>query len=311
MITNSKSVRLIGSPVELGAGQIGCAMGTAAIRVAKLRETLEEIGHAVVDLGNLNMRAAEDVVLAGNALNASDIIGWARALNQSAYQTLQEGHFPIFMGGDHSLSMGSVSGAARHAAERSQPLHVLWLDAHSDFNTPQTSPSGNMHGMPVAFCCGEPGFEGVLASDAPVLDPKNVHMLGIRSVDSIERQLISERGVDVHDMRDVDERGIATIVREIVDKVKADKALLHVSLDVDFLDPSIAPGVGTTVPGGATFREAHLVMEMLHEADLVTSLDLVELNPYLDDRGASARMLVNLTASLFGQKIFERRTSVN
>jgi arginase len=218
------------------------------------------------------------------------------------------GRFPLILGGDHSLSMGSVSGMARYAASKDRPLFVLWLDAHADFNSPATSPSGNIHGMPVAFFCGEAEFAEILPKGRPFVDPKNVFQVGIRSVDAREREEIHEHGVNVFDMRAIDEQGIGAIMREILDVVTRANGLLHVSLDLDFLDPEIAPGVGTTVPGGATFREAHLVMEMLSDSGLVSSLDLVELNPFLDDRGKSARILVELTASLFGRRIFDRPT---
>jgi arginase len=204
--------------------------------------------------------------------------------------------------------MGSVSGMARHAQEVGRPLFVLWLDAHADFNSPSTSPSGNMHGMPVAFFCGEAEFAQVLPQNRPLVDPKRVYQVGIRSVDEREREEIAEHGVNVYDMRAIDELGMAQIMRQILDDVRGANGLLHVSLDVDFIDPEIAPGVGTTVPGGATFREAHLIMEMLCDSGLVSSLDVVELNPFLDDRGKSARILVELTASLFGRRILDRPT---
>ncbi|RVN72766.1 arginase, partial [Sinorhizobium meliloti] len=212
------------------------------------------------------------------------------------------------LGGDHALSMGSVSGMARHAQDVGRPLFVLWLDAHADFNSPATSPSGNMHGMPVAFFCGEAEFAPILPKDRPLVDPKKVYQVGIRSVDAREREEIAEHGVNVFDMRAIDEMGMAHIIRQIVDEVRAANGLLHVSLDVDFMDPELAPGVGTTVPGGATFREAHLIMEVLCDSGLVSSLDVVELNPFLDDRGKSARILVELTASLFGRRILDRPT---
>ncbi|RVH90544.1 arginase, partial [Sinorhizobium meliloti] len=208
----------------------------------------------------------------------------------------------------HALSMGSVSGMARHAQDVGRPLFVLWLDAHADFNSPATSPSGNMHGMPVAFFCGEAEFAPILPKDRPLVDPKKVYQVGIRSVDAREREEIAEHGVNVFDMRAIDEMGMAHIIRQIVDEVRAANGLLHVSLDVDFMDPELAPGVGTTVPGGATFREAHLIMEVLCDSGLVSSLDVVELNPFLDDRGKSARILVELTASLFGRRILDRPT---
>ncbi len=304
----SRTIDLIGAPVEVGASRRGCVMGSAALRVAGLEETLASLGYAVTDRGDVAPALDHEVRLAGEARNAPEIAGWTRALSDAAYQSMRRGAFPVFLGGDHSLSMGSVSGVARHAAEAGRPLFVLWLDAHSDFNTPATSPSGNMHGMPVAFFCGEDGFNGILPADRPLVPAKNVYQLGIRSIDPAERDAVGKRGVNVFDMRTLDERGAAAIMRDVIRTVSEARGLLHVSLDVDFLDPDVAPGVGTTVPGGATFREAHLVMEMLCDSGLVASLDLVELNPFLDDRGKSARIMVELTASLFGRRIFDRPT---
>jgi len=192
------------------------------------------------------------------------------------------------MGGDHALSMGSVSGMLRYARDIDRPIFVLWLDAHADFNSPVTSPSGNIHGMPVAYVCGEADLGAILPHDRPLIDPKRVFQVGIRSVDTRERDEIAEHGVNVFDMRSIDENGIGYIMKSILSTVARENGLLHVSFDVDFLDPDLAPGVGTTVPGGATYREAHLIMEMLCDSGLVSSLDLVELNPYLDDRGKSA-----------------------
>jgi arginase len=237
------------------------------------------------------------------------IVGaFTRALEAKVYEVASSGGFPLILGGDHSLSMGSVSGMARYAARVGRPLFVLWLDAHSDFNSPATSPSGNIHGMPVAFFCGEAEIADILPASRPLVDPKKVFQVGIRSVDPHERQEIREHGVNVFDMRSLDEQGVAAIMRRVLDTISAADGLLHVSFDVDFLDPDIAPGVGTTVPGGATFREAHLIMEMLSDSGLVSSLDLVELNPFLDDRGKSARVLVEMAASLFGRRIFDRPT---
>lgn len=281
-------------------------MGPTALRIAGLSEALSDLGHKVTDQGDLTIahaaNATADVTLAGNTKNAASVAGFVRAIEATAFDAVAQGSFPIFLGGDHSLSMGSVSGIARHAAQTGRPQFVLWLDAHTDFNTPHTSPSGNMHGMPVAFFCGEEGFDGILPPARPIVDPRHVHMFGIRSIDTIERDLVLARGVHVHDMRAIDEHGISRLMRGLIDKVRAANGLLHVSVDADFLDPSIAPGVGTPVSGGATFREAHLVMELLHESGLVSSLDLVETNPYLDNRGETSRLMVDLTASLFGRK---------
>ena len=309
MITG-KRIQLIGCPVGEGAGQPGCAMGSAALRIAKIQNELQELGHEVIDSGDLEALSVEEIDLPGKARNVPTIAGWTRSIFKASCQSLEQGYMPVFMGGDHSLSMGSVAGAAQYAAQVGRPLCVLWLDAHSDFNTPITSPSGNMHGMPVAFFCGESGFDGILPTELSKVNPENVFMFGIRSVDSIERKLVSSRGIKIYDMRVIDEFGTSKIIQKIIEEIKGINAMLHVSLDVDFLDPSIAPGVGTTVPGGATFREAHLALEILHESDLVTSLDLVELNPYLDDRGKSARMLVGLTTSLFGQKIIDKTSTI-
>ena len=248
----------------------------------------------------------------GKAHRFADVAAWARLLARETYAVARSGRTPIVLGGDHSLAMGSIGGVARFASEAGRELFVLWLDAHSDFNTPLTSPSGNMHGMSLAMLCREPGLEGVFGGEPHgFIDPARLHLFGIRSIDTGERRLLQNRGVDVVDMRRLDEDGFALSIRRIIDKVRARNGLLHVSLDVDFLDPAIAPGVGTAVPGGATYREAHLVMELLYESGLSPSLDLVELNPFLDERGKSALLLVDLTASLFGRYVYasvERRS---
>ncbi|AXV16608.1 arginase [Neorhizobium sp. SOG26] len=304
----SMDITLIGVPLEEGAGRGGCAMGPAAFRLAGIRKALEELSFTVTDRGDLRPEPASDLSDRPEAKNLPVVAGFVRSLEDSMYQAARNGGIPIALGGDHSLSMGSVSGMARYAAEVDRPLFVLWLDAHADFNTPETSPSGNIHGMPVAFFSGKAELGTILPTDRPLVSPSNVFQVGIRSVDEIERKLIAENGVNVFDMRAIDEFGLAAIMRQVIQKVTEANGLLHVSLDVDFLDPDIAPGVGTTVPGGATFREAHLIMEMLHDTGLVSSLDLVELNPFLDDRGRSARIMVELTASLFGRRVLDRPT---
>ncbi|WP_113893602.1 arginase [Roseiarcus fermentans] len=301
------AITLLGAPIEAGAGVAGCAMGPAMLRTAGIVRTLKDLGHDVVDLGDLapgqpfaHARAPE-----GEARDFAEIAAWARDLARETHAILREGRLPLVLGGDHSLAMGSIGGVAAHAAEIGRKLFVLWLDAHSDYNTPRTSPSGNMHGMPVAMLSGEPGFETMFGDEPRALiDPAHVHLFGIRSIDADERRLLKARGVDVVDMRRLDEDGFAVSIRRIIDRVRAADGLLHVSLDVDFLDPTIAPGVGTAVPGGASYREAHLVMELLYESGLAPSLDLVELNPFLDERGKSALLLVDLAASLFGRQVY-------
>jgi arginase len=307
------SIAILGAPVEAGASAPGAAMGPAMLRAAGIVKTLRDLGHDVEDLGDLALPVSSVHAAApeGKAHRFGDVSAWARLLARETYVVMRAGRIPIVLGGDHSLAMGSIAGVARHAAEAGRELFALWLDAHSDFNTPLTSPSGNMHGMSAAMLCGEPGFEGVFGDEPHgSVEPGRLHLFGIRSIDSGERRLLEDRGVDVVDMRTLDEHGFAVSIRRIIDRVKAREGLLHVSLDVDFLDPTIAPGVGTAVPGGATYREAHLVMELLYESSLKPSLDLVELNPFLDERGKSALLLVDLTASLFGRQVYPtvRRT---
>lgn len=302
-------VTLIGVPLQEGTDRRGANMGPDGLRAAGLIEQLQSLDLTVSDMGNLapDLAATEAVHLKGNARDATIIAAWTRLLDRTSYETIRAGQMPVFLGGDHALSMGSVSGAARYAKEQNRPLFVLWVDAHSDFNTPETSPSGNMHGMPVAMLCNEPGFAGLAGNTpAPTIDPGHVHMIGIRSIDKGERELLKARGINVIDMRKIDEEGIVAPMQAILEQVRAENGLLHVSLDVDSIDPDLAPGVGTPVPGGLTYREAHLIMEMIHDAGLMTSLDVVELNPYLDDRGKSGRLLVELVASAFGQAILDR-----
>lgn len=206
------------------------------------------------------------------------------------------------------MAAGVLSGLSQRAQLRHRPFFVLWLDAHTDCHTLHTSTSGNLHGVPIAYAVGDPSFTGVFPPLAAPVDPKNICMLGIRSVEPAERAFVIASGITVHDMRAIDENGIAALLEPFLKRVQAAGGDLHVSLDVDFLDPSIAPGVGTAVPGGATFREAHLVMEMLHDSGLVTSLELAELNPFLDERGRTAILMVDLAASLMGRRVFDRQT---
>ncbi|HEV7478715.1 MAG TPA: arginase [Roseiarcus sp.] len=303
-----RAITILGAPVEAGASVPGAAMGPAMLRTAGIVTTLMELGHDVEDRGDLALppSLAPATAPEGKAHRFDEVAGWTRLLARETYAIARSGRTPIVLGGDHSLAMGSIGGIARFAAEAGRELFVLWLDAHSDFNTPLTSPSGNMHGMSLAMLSREPGLEGVFGGEPHgFVDPARLHLFGIRSIDTGERRLLQNRGVDVVDMRRLDEDGFAVSIRRIIDRVRARSGLLHVSLDVDFLDPAIAPGVGTAVPGGASYREAHLVMELLYESGLSPSLDLVELNPFLDERGKSALLLVDLTASLFGRYVYK------
>ncbi|WP_282026051.1 arginase [Limimaricola cinnabarinus] len=297
---------LIGAGMDCGKRRRGCVMGPDAYRTAGIAGTLADLGWRVEDRGNLDGPAWVEDAPAGKVHARDETIFWTRQLADVAQITMAEG-FPVFMGGDHALSLGTVSGVAAHAAAKGRPLFVLWLDAHPDINTPQSTVSGNLHGTPIGYVTGQPGFDGFPTPAAPVLS-ENICFIGLRSVDLPERETITRSGMTAIDMRQIDERGIAAPLAEFLARVEAADGLLHVSLDVDFLDPSIAPAVGTTVPGGATFREAHLAMEMLHDSGLVTSLDLVELNPFLDERGRTAQLMVDLVASLFGRRVFDRPT---
>lgn len=233
-------------------------------------------------------------------------------MSVKSYELARSGAVPIFLGGDHTLSMGSVNGVARHWRESGRELFVLWLDAHADYNTPATTISGNMHGMSSAFLCGEPGLEGLLGEEPrTAIKPDRLELFGVRSIDKSEMDLLRKRRISIADMRQLDEFGVGVLIRRVIEKVKSRNGVLHVSFDVDFIDPNLAPGVGTTVPGGATYREAHLVMEMLHDSGLVRSADVVELNPFLDERGRTARLAVELIGSLFGQQITDRPTPSN
>ena len=295
---------LIGVPTDVGAGLRGCCLGPEALRIAGLPRALRDLGHMVFDHGDISGPANPEAEPTPGGRHVKEVRAWCDALDDKVHEVLADGQLPVILGGDHCLSMGSVKGAARHCEKTGRPLYVLWLDAHTDFNTPVSSPSGNVHGMPVAALCGrirskELGFE----HGTPLVNPSHFYLFGIRSVDRIEREAVVNSGLNVFDMRAIDERSVVVIMREILTEVARTGGHLHVSLDVDFLDPSVAPGVGTTVPGGATYREAHLCMEMIHESGVLGSLDIVELNPMLDHAAKSADILVDLAGSLFGKRI--------
>lgn len=302
-----KTCILVGAPVDCGKRRQGCLMGPDAYRTAGLARVIEELGHTARDLGNVTPKD-ERPAQSRNAqvYDLPKNIAWTVALMETAEAAAAEG-FPIFLGGDHALSLGTVAGVAAHAKKVDRPLFVLWLDAHTDYHTPLTTDSGHLHGTPLGYVTGREGFEAF--PDLPATVPtENVCLIGLRSVDAAERAALQSTDMQAHDMRSIDENGIATPLKAFLKKVSDAGGMLHVSLDVDFLDPSIAPAVGTTVPGGATFREGHLVMEMLCDSGLVTSLDLVELNPFLDERGRTAQLMVDLTASLLGRRVFDRPT---
>jgi arginase len=315
MSSKQPRIALLGVPIEIGASQRGTLMGPDALRTAGIGRVLEQLEFCVEDHGNLAVPeiSAADGPPPANAKYYAEIEAWIRVISERAFELARSGAVPIFMGGDHSLSMGSVNGVARYwQTEMNRPLFVLWVDAHADYNTPATTVTGNMHGMSAAFLCGEPGLDRLLGDSPRVsIKPDQLDLFGIRSIDPLEKKLVGERPVTVADMRAIDEFGVGVLIRRVIERVKARGGVLHVSFDVDFLDPVVAPGVGTTVPGGATYREAHLIMELLHDSGLVRSMDVVELNPFLDERGRTARVAVELIGSLFGLQITDRPTPSN
>ena len=299
---------LIGAPIDDGQRRAGCVMGPAAYRVAGIGAAIRDLGHGVEDWGDVALPDLAPAPCPNPAVHSlAQVLGWTEVLADRVDDALSEGGLPVVMGGDHALALGSVAGAAAFAARADRPLFLLWLDAHCDFHTPLTTQTGNLHGTPVAYIAGRAGFDAFPPFPKPI-PSCHICLYGIRSVDAAEHAALLEHDIAINDMRVLDERGIVAPLREFLDSVRAASGMLHVSLDVDFLDPSIAPAVGTTVPGGTTFREAHLVMELLHESGLVTSLDLVELNPFLDERGRTAKLMVDLVGSLMGRKVFDRPT---
>ncbi|MBN6113612.1 arginase [Xanthomonas bonasiae] len=299
-------VSLIGVPTDIGAGHRGARMGPEALRIAGLHEALANRGIEVRDLGNLDGPRNPWQSPVGGYRHLDEVVAWNRALMEASYAELRAGRMPIMLGGDHCLGIGSITAVARHCREQGRKLRVLWLDAHSDFNTSEVTPSGNVHGMPVACLCGlGPQALTELGGAAPALRPEQVRQIGIRSVDPDEKRLIKQHRIDVYDMRYIDEMGMKRTMEAALDGLDADTHL-HVSFDVDFLDPSIAPGVGTTVPGGPNYREAQLVMEMIADSGRMGSLDIVELNPVLDHRNLTAELAVDLVESLFGKSTLMR-----
>lgn len=307
-----RRIDILGLCTDAGTATRGAGMGPEALRVAGLVETLAELGHVIEDHGDLRFPPKAPAGQPGNwrlpSQRQAEVLAIAAEGSTRTYQSLKAGGLPLILGGDHSISMGTVSGAARHCAETDKELFVLWVDAHTDFNTPDISPSGNLHGMSLALLCGEPQFGDAFGGAwRGAVDPHNVAIFGARSIDREERALLGRRGIEIMDMRLMDEVGAVGLMRGFIERVRRSNGHLHISLDVDAMDPEIAPGVGTTVPGGLTYREAHLAMEMLHDSGLVGSVDIVELNPFLDHAGKSASLLVGLAASLFGRQIVPRK----
>jgi arginase len=300
-------VSLIGAPTDIGAGSRGSSMGPEALRVARLQSALEAQGVEVLDRGNLAGPGNPGLPPVDGYRHLGEVEVWNRTVYEACGRELAEDRLPILLGGDHSLAIGSIAAVARHCRERGRRLRVLWLDAHADCNTSKLTPSGNLHGMPVAVLCGYgPRSLAGIGGATPIMGPDAIRQIGIRSVDLGEKRFVHELGLEVFDMRYIDEKGMRHAMEVALDGLGRDTHL-HVSFDVDFLDPEIAPGVGTTVAGGPSYREAQLCMEMVADTRMLASLDVMELNPAFDLHNRTAEVAVDLVASLFGKSTLMRR----
>jgi arginase len=298
-------IHLLGVPMDLGSGRRGVDMGPSAIRIAGVAAKLTELGHRVIDDGDVVIKNMEELKVGSERARYLPEIARASAIiARKVERIVGLGHFPLVLGGDHSIAIGTVSGLAASARSQGKKLGVLWIDAHGDINTPETSPSGNIHGMPLATLLGFGAGEltSVAGTDAKV-SPCNVALVGIRSLDSGEKKRLKETGVQVHTMSDIDRHGVPRIMKNALARVTDGTDFVHVSLDLDAVDPAVAPGVGTPVKGGLDYREAHLIMETIADAGVMTSLEVVEVNPILDAGNASAEFAVELVQSAFGKKI--------
>jgi arginase len=297
------NLSILGIPMDLGAGRRGVDMGPSALRNAHLTRALRDLGHSVTDLGDVRVALPESVdkLEEGGMVFLESILDACQG-TRDRLAALPEGTFPLTIGGDHSVSMGTVTGNALRGNPSGARMGLIWVDAHTDYNTPGSSPSGNIHGMPVAHLTGlgDPRLTGL--GGGWHVRPEDIVMIGIRSVDPHERDLLREAGIKAYTMKDVDQLGITRIHEETLERLSGTERL-HVSFDADALDPSVCPGVGTPVPGGLTYREGHLLMELLSESGRVTSMDIVEVNPILDTRNQTAEVMVGMAASLLGQRI--------
>jgi arginase len=298
-------IAIIGVPLDLGAGRRGVDMGPSAVRVANLNARLASLGYDVEDLGNVHVSQPESEPEGPqNARYLPQITGTCTRLAELVRDALARGRVPVVLGGDHSIAAGTVAGVAAHHRARNEKLGLLWIDAHTDMNTPQTSPSGNVHGMPLACCVGlGPRELTHLLGFAPKIEPRNVALVGVRSVDDLERPHVKQSGVTAFTMRDIDERGLTAVMQDALRVVTDGTAGVHLSFDMDSIDPQEAPGVGTPVKGGLTYREAHLAMEILCDSRLVTSIEIVEVNPVIDEANRTAILAVELVLSAMGKRI--------
>ncbi len=303
----NQRISIIGAPTDIGAGSRGASMGPEALRVANIVPVLQSQGLEVVDRGNLTGPANPWLPPADGYRHLAEVVAWNQTVHDAVHAELTLGRLPVLLGGDHSLGVGSISAVARRCRETNRRLRILWLDAHADFNTNILTPSGNLHGMPVACLCGHGPKELIeIGGQVPAINPKWIRQIGIRSVDEGEKRFVHQTDLEVFDMRYIDEMGMRHAMELALATLDANTHL-HVSFDVDFLDPDVAPGVGTTVRGGPTYREAQLCMEMIADTGRLASLDVMELNPALDVRNATAEVAVDLIESLFGKSTLMRK----
>jgi arginase len=301
----AQKIRIIGVPMDLGASRRGVDMGPSALRVAGLQARIKQLGHQVEDIGNISVKQPEEMSYGEKrAKYLAEIADACKDLAGIVEKSLDESMLPVVLGGDHSIAAGTLSGVASHFRKKEKKVGLIWLDAHGDINTPESSPSGNVHGMPLAAAMGNGATELVeLQGFKPKVEPQNISLVGIRDLDSQERKLAKKSGVHVFTMRDIDERGMREVMSDALKYAMDDTDGISVSLDMDFVDPSDAPGVGTPVRGGVTYREAHLAMEMLADTEAMVSLEIVEINPVIDEHNRTALLGVELTLSGLGKKI--------
>lgn len=299
------NVHLLGVPMDLGSGRRGVDMGPSAIRIAGINDGLRELGHKVIDEGDLDIKNIEELHVGEvKARYLKEITRALKVLARKVESIMVHRGFPLVLGGDHSIAVGTISGVSSYCRQKRRKLGLLWIDAHGDINTPATSPSGNIHGMPLAAVMGFGPRELVTIGGAFVkVDPANVALVGIRSLDDGEKKLLAQLGITIYTMMDIDRQGIHRVMKKALAKVTRGTDFVHVSFDLDAVDPTVASGVGTPVKGGLDYREAHLIMELISESKVMTSLDIVEVNPILDTRNASAEFAVELVTSAFGKKI--------
>lgn len=301
----SKTINIIGFPIDLGAGRRGVDMGPSAIRIAGLTEKLEKLGYKVVDTGDIHVEIMERQKITNPKMKyVNQIVKTSNTLAKRVERTLEQGRFPLCVGGDHSMALGSIAGISAYCKKHRKKLGVIWIDAHSDMNTDETSPSGNIHGMPLSASLGLGNDKLTrLYGFAPKLKPDNCALIGIRSIDRLERELVRKLHLPVYTMTDVDKLGVHRIISRVLKEFKEKVDHIHVSFDLDSVDPSVAPGVGTPVPGGLSYREAHLIMEAIADCGCMSSLEITEVNPILDDKNKSADFAVDLIASSMGMRI--------